>query len=206
MNSTISRNPVVLVHGIDDTHAKLCTLKVYLQELGWTVFGELDLKPNDGSVGLDLLAQQLAVYVHTSVPGDRPIDLVGYSMGGLISRYYLQRLGGIDRVQRFVTLSSPHKGTVMAYWRQNRGVSQMRPNSKFLLDLNRDVAMLKQINFTSIWTPLDLIIVPAESSSLAIGREEIIPIPYHPWMVSDHRSLHRVAVALSEPLRPVPVR
>jgi triacylglycerol esterase/lipase EstA (alpha/beta hydrolase family) len=32
-------------------------------------------------------------------------------MGGLVARYYVQRLGGDERVHTLVTLGTPHAGT-----------------------------------------------------------------------------------------------
>lgn len=46
----------------------------------------------------------------------------------------------------------------------------MRPNSDFLCDLNRDCATLERAGFVSIWTRFDLMIVPARSSLLPVGR------------------------------------
>lgn len=196
----IPRNPVLLVHGIDDTDLIFDRMTTHLRRLGWNVH-TLNLLPNNGDRGLDFLAQQIVNYVSRRFPRDRPIDLVGFSMGGIVSRYYIQRLGGADRVQRFVTIASPHNGTWTAFLRTNTGAMQMQPNSEFLLDLNRDFALLEQINFTSIWSPLDLMIVPAYSSCIAIGEQVPIPIPFHPWMVLDDRCLSAVASALAKPLK-----
>jgi triacylglycerol lipase len=57
---------------------------------------------------------------------------------------------------------------------------------------------LKDINFTSIWTPYDLIILPANSSQMPFGNEVIIPSMLHPWMLKDIRSLKAVEEALGE--------
>jgi triacylglycerol lipase len=45
------------------------------------------------------LAQQLDARIRATFTMDEAIHLVGFSMGGLISRYYIQRLGGIHRVR-----------------------------------------------------------------------------------------------------------
>jgi triacylglycerol lipase len=195
------RNPVLLVHGIDDTGAVFYRMGKYLKQLGWSVYA-LDLVPNNGAVGLDKLAKQVADYVAKEFPPEQPLDLVAFSMGGIVSRYYIQRLEGIKRVQRFITISSPHNGTVIAYGSQRPGCVQMRPNSAFIKDLNSDVAMLQQINFTSIWTPYDLMIVPAKSSQMPLGKEVILPVALHPWMLSDSRCLAVVAETLTEPIKP----
>ncbi len=198
MTLSSSRNPVLLVHGIDDTNAIFWKMIPYLAEQGWSVHS-LDLKPNDGRLGLDKLAHQVAEYA-TQNFAQQPFDLVGFSMGGIVSRYYVQRLGGLKQVQRFITIASPHHGTWTAYFRPNIGGTQMRRDSAFLADLNRDTADLEQLNFTSIWTQRDLMIVPAASSRMPVGKNIQIPVAGHAWMVTDPRSLKAVAEALSEPL------
>jgi triacylglycerol lipase len=200
MSHSSSLNPVLLIHGIDDTNAIFHKMVPYLKNLGWDVH-ILDLSPNNGEMGIDQMAHQIADYVDRTFSPDQPFDLVGFSMGGIVSRYYVQRLGGIQRVNRFITISSPHQGTWTAYLRLNTGCNQMRCGSAFLNDLNQDITVLEQINFTSIWTPMDLMIVPAHSSRMAVGREVRLPVLFHAWMVIDVNCLKAVATALAEPLR-----
>lgn len=199
MNSS-QLNPVVLVHGLTNTNAIFKPMTAYLRKQGWVVHS-LDLIPANGDCELDRLAHQLETYIQLTLPSQQPFDLIGYSMGGIVSRYYVQRLGGLDRVQRFITIASPHNGTLTAYLSQRPGCLQMRPNSLFLNSLNRDILMLEKLNFTSIWTPMDLMIVPATSSQMRVGRDVQVNVPLHRWMVQDFRGLEAVASALREPLR-----
>jgi triacylglycerol lipase len=191
-------NPVLLIHGIDDTTQVFNTMTQYLKDRDWQVH-RLNLVPNNGDRGLDQLAQQIATYVDEHFEAGQPFDLVGFSMGGIVSRYYLQRLGGLDRVQRFITISSPHQGTWMGFLRWNAGASQMRPHSPFLEDLNQDLDQLKQVQFTSIWTSLDLMILPANSSVLPVGDQFQIPVALHPWMLRDRRVLELLVTVLQQP-------
>ena len=39
------------------------------------------------------------------------VHIVAHSMGGLVARYYVQRLGGHERVHTLVTLGTPQRGT-----------------------------------------------------------------------------------------------
>ncbi|MGV0105964.1 Lip, triacylglycerol lipase [Nostoc sp. DSM 114160] len=194
------RNPVLLIHGIDDTEAVFHKMAAQLRLQGWSVYS-LNLLPSNGDVGLDELAKQVADYVTTTFAPEQRLDLVGFSMGGIVSRYYVQRLGGINRVQRFITISSPHHGTVVAYGSRRPGCLQMRPDSIFLKDLNSDAVMLGQLDFTSIWTPYDLMIVPANSSQMPVGSQVIVPVTLHPWMLTDPRSLRVVTTALAKPIQ-----
>ncbi|MDY6901668.1 MAG: triacylglycerol lipase [Cyanobacteriota bacterium] len=193
------RNPVLLVHGIWDTGKVFRRMIPFLSELGWKVY-DLDLAPNDGRKGLDDLAEQVADKVESTFGTEQPFDLLGFSMGGIVSRYYVQRLGGINRVQRFITLSAPNNGTVTGYFNQGLGCVQMRPNSALLRDLNSDVEMLSQINFTSIWTPYDAMIVPPSSSKMSVGENLTVPVLVHAWMLKDEKSLSAIATALSAPV------
>jgi triacylglycerol lipase len=195
-----NRNPVLLVHGLDDTGAVFHKMAPYLTQSGWRVH-DLDLIPCNGDAELDCLALQIPHYIKNTFPAEQSIDIVGFSMGGIVSRYYVQRLGGINRVQRFITIASPHRGTWTAYGSMRPGCVQMRPDSKFLQDLNRDVSMLERINFTSIWTPFDLMIVPANSSQLPVGQDLKIWAATHPLMLQDQRSLKAVATVLADPIK-----
>jgi len=193
--ATKQQNPVLLVHGINDTGAVFDKMAFYLRQQGLSVY-TVDLVPNNGSEVLDKLAQQVANYVNDTFAVEQSLDIVGFSMGGIVSRYYIQRLGGINRVRRLITISSPHKGTIVAYGSWLAGALQMRPHSDFINDLNSDVEMLNQLNFTSIWTPYDLMILPATSSQLGIGKEIILPVVLHPLMLTDTRVLTKVVEAL----------
>jgi triacylglycerol lipase len=194
------RNPVLLVHGLMDTSHKMRKIAAHLRGLGWQV-ADIDLTANNGDTRLEILAQQVATKIEQTFAPNQPIDLLGFSMGGLVTRYYIQRLGGIDRVQRFVTISTPHRGTIAANFSTRRGCIQMRPDHAFIQDLNRDVDRLKALNFTSLWTPFDLIILPPSSSQLGIGTEQKIPVLTHPLMVADRRVLAAIATALAQPVK-----
>jgi triacylglycerol lipase len=104
------RNPILLVHGIWDTGAVFGTMRSFLSGMGWTVH-DLDMNPNNGDSQLEYLADQVADYIDRNFAADQPIDLVGFSMGGIVSRYYIQRLQGIRRVDRFVTLPTMAPGS-----------------------------------------------------------------------------------------------
>ncbi len=193
---TAPHNPVLLIHGIKDDARKMEPMARYLRGQNWAV-KTMSLRPSWGQKGLDVLAGQVAQFVDENYASAEKIDLVAFSMGGLVTRYYLQRLGGLGRVQRYVTLSTPHHGTVLAWLLPTAGCRQMRPGSAFLRDLNADAAQLAQLDFTSFWTPFDAIIVPQRSSIMAQARNVKLPIALHPLMVRHGRMLDQVAEALT---------
>ncbi|NES84433.1 MAG: alpha/beta fold hydrolase [Moorea sp. SIO2B7] len=195
------RNPVLLIHGIYDTIAVFKKMSAYLTNLGWSVHC-FNLTPNNGTFALEQLASQIADYIATNFAPEQPLDLIGFSMGGIVTRYYLQRLGGMNRVQRYINISAPNNGTLIAYALPHLGIVQMRPESAFLEDLNRDGEDIwTRVNLTVMWTPLDLMIVPAKSSQMSVGKELKFPVLLHSWMLNNAKVLAAVADALSEPIK-----
>jgi triacylglycerol lipase len=189
--------PVVIVHGIDGSALDVSRLARALRAAGREVLTP-SLSPNDGSAPLEQLSAQLATYLETHLPR-RPFDLVGYSMGGIITRHYVQTHGPDAGVRRYVSLSAPHQGTWTAFLRSGPGARQLRPGSSFLTALNADTSVFDTIPATSFWTPTDLIILPPTSSRfpgaactrrLALG---------HFSFIIERRCIREVVAALTPP-------
>jgi triacylglycerol lipase len=156
----------------------------------------VDLTPSNGAVALEDLAAQLSAFVARELAPGESFDLVGFSMGGLVCRYYVQRLGGVERVGRLITISSPHRGTYWAHMTRSVGSLQMRPGSQFLRELNRDDATLEHVRHASIWTPLDLMILPASSSRA--GEDFRVIVGLHAWMPRSHKCCAAVGRLLQD--------
>ncbi len=137
-NSQQTKLPVLLVHGLDDTGARMRHIHHALQQAGWNAVQAITLEPNDGSSSIESMATQVSHEAQSlrTDTGSAAIDIVGFSMGGVVSRYMIQRLDGHTFVRRFITLSAPHHGTLTAYFRDGEGIQQMRPTSTLLRDLN----------------------------------------------------------------------
>jgi triacylglycerol lipase len=173
---------VVLVHGIFDTGSKFRTLQPYLEARGHTCLAP-SLTPNDGRDGLPALAQQLKHRIDGAFGPDAPVALVGFSMGGLVSRWYLQELGGNARVDRFAAISAPMQGTIWAYGYPGEGARQMRPRSDFLTRLGATVCKLDRMELYAYWTPFDAVIVPQDSADWQLADSRRIPALCHPCML-----------------------
>jgi triacylglycerol lipase len=144
------------------------------------------------------MALQLREYVQDHFSAAERVDLIGFSMGGLVCRYYVQVLGGASRVDRLVTISTPNHGTVLAFLNGRVACKEMRPGSAFLQKLNRDYSALQHVSLISFWTPFDLIIVPANSSRMPVGLNKEIPAAAHPLMILQRRPLDEIAKALAQ--------
>jgi pimeloyl-ACP methyl ester carboxylesterase len=60
-------------------------------------------------------APLLASFIQNNVPVGETADLVGHSLGGLVSRAYLSQLQTNSRLEKLLTVGSPHQGSLLAY-------------------------------------------------------------------------------------------
>jgi triacylglycerol lipase len=194
---------VVLVHGILDTGKVFRSLTAYLSALGAHCLTP-SLEPSDGRDGLEDLARKLAAAIDAHWGPDQPIDVIGFSMGGLVARYYLQELGGHRRTRRFFAISSPFGGTFWSHLYPGLGAAQMAPGSAFLAQLDQTVDLLDGIALYSFWTPFDLVIVPPTSSVWPPAENIRVLAPCHPCMLWSGELKGHIASRMGLP-RPDPL-
>ena len=115
-----------------------------------------DLRPAAGIRGWHLKVERL----YARHPGLGPMSIIGHSMGGLIGRYYVKRLGGDRRVKNLITLGTPHNGSPSAYFGIvshgliSRSIWQMTPMSPFIRRLKIG-AFPRDVRFASIYSKAD---------------------------------------------------
>lgn len=194
--------PALLVHGIWDSSSRLAPLREGLISRGVDDVRAMDLTPNDGRALIPALAAQVAERADAVLreTGASRLDVVGFSMGALVTRYFIQRGGGRDRVRRFVSISGPHAGTETARALPLAGVRQMRPGSALLRDLAGDADPWGDVEVHCLYTPYDLMVMPGRSGVLEGARTvRALPVALHRWMITDARSLDAVAAILRAP-------
>ena len=161
---------IVLVHGYLANRATLAPLGAWLRLRGAPAVLGFDY---DAQHGIERAAIDLARWLRTRVRGGR-IDLVCHSLGGLVARVYLQELGGARRVDRCITLGTPHRGTYNAYWVASRVGRELRPDSTLLSRLDASRAAARRVRFTSIVAGSDNIVIPRVFSAT---QEDIVRVP-----------------------------
>ncbi|WP_338494366.1 alpha/beta fold hydrolase [Streptomyces sp. SJL17-4] len=161
------RRPVVLLHGFVDNRSVFVVLRRSLTRNGGRDCVEsLNYSPLtcDLRAAAELLGRRVdEIRART---GHAEVDIVGHSLGGLIARYYVQRLGGDSRVRTLAMLGTPHSGTTVAPLADAHPlVRQMRPGSEVLRELAGPSAGCRT-RFVSFWSDLDQIMVPVETARL----------------------------------------
>ncbi|MDT9688715.1 alpha/beta fold hydrolase [Streptomyces sp. P9(2023)] len=158
--------PVVLLHGFVDNRSVFVLLRRSLARHGRRPVESFNYSPL--TCDLRAAAQLLGRHVEElcARTGHQQVDVVGHSLGGLIARYYVQRLGGDARVRTLVMLGTPHSGTTAAPWaRAHPLVRQMRPGSDVLREL-AEPAPGCRTRCVSFWSDLDQVMVPVETAQL----------------------------------------
>lgn len=158
--------PTVLLHGFVDNRSVFVLLRRALAQQGSHHVECLNYSPLtcDVRAAADLLGRHVEeICARTGRP---EIDIVGHSLGGLIARYYVQRLGGDRRVRTLVTLGTPHAGTTVAPLASAHPiVRQMRPGSPLIEEL-RMPAPGCRTRFVAFWSDLDRIMSPVETARI----------------------------------------
>ncbi|MFJ8309151.1 MULTISPECIES: esterase/lipase family protein [unclassified Streptomyces] len=161
-----SHPPVVLLHGFIDNRSVFVLLRRSLARHGWRHLESLNYSPltSDIRVAAELLGRHIEEICART--GHREVDIVGHSLGGLIARYYVQRLGGDLRVRTLVTLGTPHSGTRSAQLANAHPiVRQMCPGSEIVKELARPAPDIRT-RFVSFWSDLDTLMIPVETARI----------------------------------------
>jgi pimeloyl-ACP methyl ester carboxylesterase len=150
--------PIVLVHGFADNRSAFARLSRTLRRRGFGAVTTVNYSPITTDVRR--AAEQLGRHVEAvcADSGYERVHVVGHSLGGVIARYYVQRLGGDDRVHTVVTLGSPHQGTQLARWAPVLAARHLRPSSPVIRELAEPARCRSR--FVALWSDGDQVVLP----------------------------------------------
>jgi triacylglycerol lipase len=187
---------VVMVHGFANTGRLFRRMSEGLEARGHRCLAPT-LHPRDGRLGIPDLSGKVAAFIEENVEPGEPIAMVGFSMGALVARHYLQALGGARRAMAFFSISGPHRGTSTAYLYPGEGTRQMRYGSAFLRGLEEGRPGLDGLSLHTYRTPLDLLVVPSTSCRISMAPELVVWCPLHSMMAGNPRVVEHIADELS---------
>jgi triacylglycerol lipase len=187
---------VVMAHGFLNSGRQFGPLQHRLESAGHACLAPT-LHPRDGRRGIPDLAGKLAALIEAAVPAGAPLALVGFSMGALVARYYLQVLGGARRSKALFAIAGPFRGSLNAYLYPGAGTRQMRPGSKLLRELEATSGELSALAVYTYRTPFDLMIIPSTGGQIPAAKNVTIWCPLHALLPRDPRLIEQVTLELA---------
>jgi pimeloyl-ACP methyl ester carboxylesterase len=157
--------PVLLVHGFGHNRSGWVALDRDLRREGFTSVHTWNYNPMVHDV--PDLAARLAERVELlrAITGSEKVHVVGHSLGGVILRWYVQELGGDQKVATAVTIASPHEGTELARLAFGSTAKQLRPQSDIVRTLAEGVRPMP-VRWIAYYSNLDGLVMPATSAMI----------------------------------------
>ncbi|GAB4585312.1 alpha/beta fold hydrolase [Nocardia sp. IFM 10818] len=175
--------PVILAHGTDSTaYSDYSVIGPQLVAAGFCVFAvNYGGKPGDDTYGTQDIwtsSAQIGVFVEQvlAATGAAQVDLVGFSQGANVTRYWINKLGGAPKVGQWVGIASPSYGGVLyglvpvaeehpiifdiAELVSSVAAVQQAAGSPFMLALNAGGDTVPGVRYTTIGSRVDEMIQP----------------------------------------------
>lgn len=158
--------PVLLVHGVVHNASAFIPLRKFMEKEGWKNVFTMNYSTRHGSLtkmieNLDNRVQEILELTHSS-----QIDIVGHSLGGLVSRSYMSIGDGRGKIHHLVTLGTPHKGTPLSRILASPLFGGLRTDlhsdSYFIRQLN-ETALPRGSRLTSIYSRYDFVAWPGDN-------------------------------------------
>ena len=167
-----SPGTVVLVPGYGGSTTGLNVLAAWIRRTGRAT--EVVRLPGNGTGDLAAQAVILNGYVSRTLrSGNGPVDVIGFSAGGVVARLWDAEDGGARKAERIISLGSPLNGTRIAAAGNAAdpaacpvACQELVPGSTLLSQL-RKIPLTRQPGWLSLWTQDDQVVRPPTSARLA---------------------------------------
>ncbi len=197
---SLPKNPVIFIHGFMGSAGQFNKMRQHLIANQWPPEYLFSIQYSDTSGSNVDNANELGDFVDLvlQLTGKDKVDIVAHSMGGLSSRYYIKNniKGGGGKVANYVSLGSPHHGTVTTYFKElvrllpwyislpvgylmPDGVNEMEPGSSFLNALNsgdetpNGTDPYMKVLYTCVWSDADVTVPPVNKTSELKGARNL---------------------------------
>ena len=185
------KNPIILIHGLWNTADIFSSITSKLDEKGVEYFVPT-LKHKYGMTSIVELTNLLNELIIEKYGLEKELDILGFSMGGIIGRYWINKMNGYKRTRQFITVGSPHKGTLASQlvpMYPFKGISEMKINSFLLRDLSKHDYLLRRIKCISFFTYWDLMVFPGWRANLNSGEKISLNIYKHKNLVRNQSAV-----------------
>ena len=163
--------PIVLVHGYVQNRGDFVYLAARLRRAG---LGPLYGFNYSWLESIPACATRLKAFVERvcAETGQPKVAIVAHSLGGVVALEYLGMPGGAARVDRCVTIASPHAGVTWRGGMVGHAARQLYSKSSYMQSRGSDPL---KVPVVSLFSTHDNIVHPATTSALAArGGEDVL--------------------------------
>jgi triacylglycerol esterase/lipase EstA (alpha/beta hydrolase family) len=186
--------PLIFVHGLGGGRGDFLPMAIYMRHRGRRRSYRIHF---DGGQTTEDMARALARFIRRvkKVTGEKQVEIVAHSLGGLIARMTVVEHRLSRSVKTLVTMGTPHKGTHSARFASTAKTLDLRIGSALIKRLNSK-PWPRHIRAVSFWSKNDLFVLPPESAVLE-GAEavEMTPFTHYSYLI-DPRAWAEVARTL----------
>jgi pimeloyl-ACP methyl ester carboxylesterase len=185
-SAATAKDPIVIVSGLATPAISHVLLKARFELDGYKV--KIFELPNAGLGDIAQSSAALAPVVDQfmAANGASKVDLIGHSEGGIVARFYIKNLGGLGKVDSFISLASPQYGTAIANLADFFGIDdllscvacqQMAIGSPFLAALNAGPDVGGTVAVTTFRTSWDIAVRPVDNAKLVGADNHLVQDP-----------------------------
>jgi triacylglycerol lipase len=186
--------PVIFVHGFGGSASNWTTAQAVFRAGGYTSSELFAYEYN--SYGNNITnAQGLASFVNQvrSQTGAARVDIVNHSMGGLVTGWYVNVLGGQPAVRHVASIAGANHGTTAAYaCLIFVTCQQMVPGSSFIEQYTAGDETPGDTRYGTWYSPCDGVIVPYTSTRLSGATNTLVICETHLGFLVDGSVLNAV--------------
>ena len=128
---------------------------------------------------------KFVAHVRDKVP-ERPMYLIGHSLGGLLCRVYAERAGGGAVPAAVITLGSPHQGSKVAAFHVGKLASSLLYRGPLFTGLESGAARLRCTGL-AFFSPVDNMVLPFEA----------LKVPYEGWVYHETAPMSHTSMLYS---------
>jgi len=156
--------PVILVHPYLMNRGCMIYLFLKLKKEGYKNVYALTINPKFAPI--EFQAARFAEMVEQILKkhNSQKFIGIGHSQGGIILRYYVQKMNGLDKIEKLITIGSPNQGTKLGIFARSFNGRQMNYQSDFIKNLNQEIP--KELKLLCIFSPTDNMILPWTAGKL----------------------------------------
>ncbi|MFB6284551.1 MAG: esterase/lipase family protein [Halobacteria archaeon] len=173
------RRPVVMVHGYLDLwyNPWWRRLKSYLDNFGFDPdkIRRVNLGTLPGStIGSPReYSEEVRKVVEDVYDDHGRVSILAHSMGGVNSRWYVEKMDGRHYVDKITTLGTPHQGTYAAYLGFfSDGGQDLKPDSDLIQMLNEG-GPVEGVEYNGLWGERDALLIPKTSAKVPFDTENV---------------------------------